>query len=348
MSNGENYLLTPAKRSNDNLLTALKVAISLGLIAYLLTRPILRDADWSAILASLRAWPWLVGLVLYFVAIGLQVFKWQYLLRTLDVHVSYPALYRHNLIGLFVANLPLSMIGGDIARGWNLARHATGQVPAIAVSVLVDRLIGFAAYLAGAVLGMAYAVWILGRADLTWLFTVLSLGLLAFILGLAALMSGRLRRLLERLFHRGLFHRFLPLYQKLSGAVQGYRTHGHALLIALALGLGTVAATCGVNYLAAIAVGADIPLSWVFVLTPLTALAPFLPSIASGLGWNQGVFLVLYVELAKLGADQPAAFAGSVLMMSFAMQAIILLSSLPGAFLWWQRQGTESLPDQPA
>ncbi len=347
MSKDENSPLK-LKRSNDRLLTALKVAISLGLIAYLLTRPIIRTADWSAILAGLRLWPWLVGLAIYFIAIGLQVFKWQYLLRTLDVRVPYPTLYRHNLVGLFFANLPLSMIGGDIARGWDLARHATGQVPAVAVSVLVDRLIGFAAYLVGGVLGMAYAVWVLGRSDLTWLLTVLSAGLFAFLLGLAALMSGRLRRFIERIFHRGLLRRFLPLYQKLSDAVQGYRAHGQALVIALVLGLGTVAATCVVNYLAAIAVGAEVPVAWVFVLTPLTALAPFLPSIASGLGWNQGVFLVLYVELAKLGTDQPAAFAGAVLMMSFAMQAIILLSSLPGAFLWWQRRVPEPLPDPPA
>ena len=88
------------------------------------------------------------------------------------------------------------------------------------------------------------------------------------------------------------------------------------------------------------------PLAWVFILTPLTAFAPFLPSIASGLGWNQGAFIVLYVELAQLGGAQPEAFAASVLIMSLAMQAIIIVSGLPGAVLWWRKREPEGEGDQ--
>ena len=326
----------------EKLLTVLKVAISLGLIAFIFTRPGIQSVDWSVVLAELRVWPWLLGLAIYFVAIGFNVLKWQYLLRTLNVPVPYPNLYRHNLVGLFFANLPLSMIGADIARGWDLARHTEGQAAPVAVSVLVDRLVGLAAFLLAALLGMVYAVTVLDRPDLTWLLVILGLILLAFALALAVLMSQRLRRLVEKLFGFGPLRRFLPLYQKLSDSVQVYRTHSGALLVALGLGLLTVLTTCVVNYLAAVAAGTDVPLEWVFVLTPLTAFAPFLPSIASGLGWNQGVFIVLYVQLAQLGGSDPQAFAASVLVMSFAMQAIILVASLPGAFLWWQKRQAPS------
>jgi uncharacterized protein (TIRG00374 family) len=326
----------------------MKIAISLGLIVYIVTRPTILGADWGAILAELRVWPWLLALAIYFVAIGFNVLKWQYLLRTLGVRVPYLALYRYNLVGLFFANLPLSMVGGDIARGWDLARHTEGQAAAVAVSVLVDRLVGLAAFLGGAVLGLTYAVLVLGRPDLTWLLAAVGALLFIFVLAFAALISQRLRRLLERVFAWGPLRRFLPLYQELSESVQVYRTHGRALTVALAFGLVTVTITCVVNYLAAVAGGTDVPLNWVFVLTPLTAFAPFLPSIASGLGWNQGVFIVLYVDLARLGAGDPQAFAGSVLVMSLAMQAIILVSSLPGAFLWWQRRGRRARPTQPS
>ena len=320
----------------DKLLNVLKVAISLGLVAYIfLSFP---DVDWGAVLSGLRLWPWLVGLILYFVAIGFNVLKWQYLLRTLGVQVPYPSLYRYNLVGLFFANLPLSMVGADIARGWDLARNLEGQTVQVAVSVLVDRLIGLAGYLIGAVAGMACAVLLLGRPDLAWLLVTLAVLLCGFALALAVLMSQRLRRLVEKLFGWGPLRRFLPVYQKLSDSVQVYRTHGGALVVALGIGLLTVITTCVVNYLAALAAGTDVPLAWVFVLTPLTAFAPFLPSIASGLGWNQGVFIVLYVELAQLGGGNPEAFAASVLIMSLAMQAIIIASSLPGAVLWWQKR----------
>jgi uncharacterized protein (TIRG00374 family) len=332
----------------DKLLNLAKVAISLGLIVFIFTRPTFREVNWSAVLAELSLWPWLVGLAVYFVAIGLNVLKWQYLLRTLGVQVPYSSLYRHNLVGLFFANLPLSMVGGDIARGWDLARQTEGPAAPIAVSVLVDRLVGLAGFLVAAVLGLASAVLFLKRPDLIWLLATLAIVLLAFALAFAVLMSQRLRRLVERLFRLGPLGRFLPLYQRLSDSVQVYRTHGKALVVALGLGLLTVLTTCVVNSLAAAAAGTEVPLAWIFVLTPLTAFAPFLPSIASGLGWNQGVFIVLYGELAQLGGSDPQAFAASVLVMSLAMQAIIMVSSLPGAVLWWQKREPTPTPNQVA
>lgn len=329
----------------DKLLNLLKVAISLGLIAYLfLSFP---DVNWRNVLADFRLGPWLVGVAIYFVAIGFNVLKWRYLLATLDVSVPYANLYRHNLVGLFFANLPLSMVGADIARGWDLARQSEGGGARVAVSVLVDRLIGLSGYLLAAVLGIAFAVVGLGRSDLTWLLASLGALLLVFALAFAVLMSQRLRRLIERAFSVRPLARFLPLYQKLSDSVQVYRTHGGALFVALGIGMATVVTTCVVNGLAASAAGTKVPLEWVFILTPLTAFAPFLPSIASGLGWNQGVFIVLYVELAKLGGDDPTAFAASVLVMSLAMQAIILLASLPGAFLWWRKRQATPMTDSP-
>lgn len=309
-----------------------KVAISVGLIAYVFSRPTIVEADWGAILSHVSVWPWLVALAVYSLAIGINVLKWQQLLRTLNVSVAYRSLFRHNLVGLFFANLPLSMVGGDIARGWDLARSTEGQTAAVAVSVLMDRLVGLAAFLVASLLGLAYAVVGLRQADLGWLLTTTAILLAGFCLGFAVLISGRLRALVERVFSLGLLRRFLPHYQKLSGAVQVYRTHAGALVVAFGLGMATVAATCIVNYLAAVAVGAKVPLVWAFVLTPLTPFALYIPSIASGLGVNQAVYVALYYSLAALIPQAEA------LALSLAMQLIIYVASLPGAVLWWRRR----------
>lgn len=285
-------------------------------------------------LANLRLWPWLLGLAVYFLAIGLNVFKWQYLLNTLGMHVPYADLFRHNLVGLFFANL-LNMIGADVARGWDLARGMDGTPGAaapVAVSVLVDRLVGLAAFLVAAVAGLVHAVVGLGRADMGWLLTTMIAVLAVYAIGFALLMSQRLRRLVERIFGLGLLARLLPLYRRLSDSVQVYRTHAGALVVAFGLGLATVAGTCVVNYLAAMTVGASVPVAWVFVLTPLTAFVPFIPSIAAGLGVNQGVFVALYYSLTGLLS------ASDALAMSLAMQVIIYASSLPGGVLWWGKR----------
>ena len=310
------------------------MAISLGLIAYIVTRPTILHADWGYMLAKVRLWPWLLGLAVYFLAIGLNVYKWQYLLNTLDVRVRYRDLFRHNLVGLFFANL-LNMIGADVARGWDLARGMDG-IPGIkapvAVSVLVDRLVGLAAFLVAAVAGLAYAVVGLGHSGMSWLLTTMIVALAAYALAFALLMSQRLRQLVEKVFGLGPLARLLPLYRRLSDSVQVYRTHAGALLVAFGLGLATVAGTCVVNYLAAMTVGAGVPVEWVFVLTPLTAFVPFIPSIAAGLGVNQGVFVALYSGLTGLLS------ASDALAMSLAMQVIIYASSLPGGVLWWGKR----------
>lgn len=308
--------------------------ISLGLVAYIVTRPTILHADWGYMLANLRLWPWLLGLVVYFLAIGLNVFKWQYLLKTLGMRVPYSDLFRHNLVGLFFANL-LNMIGADVARGWDLARGMDGTPGAaapVAVSVLVDRLVGLAAFLVAAVAGLVYAVAGLGRADMRWLLTTMIVVLAAYALAFALLMSQRLRRWVEKVFGLGLLARLLPLYRRLSDSVQVYRTHAGALVVAFGLGLATVAGTCAVNYLAAMTVGADVPVVWIFILTPLTAFVPFIPSIAAGLGVNQGVFVALYSSLTGLLSPSAA------LAMSLAMQVIIYASSLPGGVLWWGKR----------
>jgi uncharacterized membrane protein YbhN (UPF0104 family) len=92
-----------------------------------------------------------------------------------------------------------------------------------------------------------------------------------------------------------------------------------------------VLATCVVNYFAALTVGADVPLVWVFVLTPLTPFALYIPSIASGLGVNQAVFVALYHNLTGLLPQAQA------LAMSLVMQMTIYVASLPGAVLWWRK-----------
>ena len=306
------------------------MAISLGLVAYIVTRPTILHADWGHMLANLHPWLWLLGLAVYFFAIGMNVFKWQYLLNTLGVRVPYPDLFRHNLVGLFFANL-LNMIGADVARGWDLARGMDGTpgvTAPVAVSVLVDRLVGLAAFLVAAVAGLAYAVIGLGRAGMSWLLTTMIVVLAAYALAFALLMSQRLRRLVEKLFRLGPLARLLPLYLKLSDSVQVYRTHAGALVVAFGVGLVTVAGTCAVNYLAAMTVGADVPVVWALILTPLTAFVPFIPSIAAGLGVNQGVYVALYFNLTGLLS------ASDALAMSLAMQVIIYASSLPGGVLW--------------
>lgn len=318
----------------DRILFLLKVLISLGLIFYLFTRVELGKV--AGAIGSANYWYLLSALVLYFLAIGLNVAKWRLLLQAQGLSVPFLGLVRHTLVGLFFANLPLAMVAGDIARGYDLAYHISGRQAEVAVSVVVDRLVGLSSFIIVAVVMLAYAVFGLGRADLMWLLITVAAVLVAFVVGFAVLLSRRLRGLVGRLFEWGPVARFGGLYRSLSSAVQVYRAGAGVLVVALAIALLGVLVTTVVNWLAANAVQAGIPFLWILVFNPLTPIAQFIPSIASGLGVNQGVFVGLYSAIGRVASPDGA------LAMSLVMQFIIYIASLPGGVLWWRKRGAPS------
>jgi len=177
--------------------TALKVLISLGLIAYLFTRIDLAEVKEAVTSANYLYLA--LALALYFGAIALNVYKWGYLLRAQGLAVPFIGLLNHTFVGLFFANLPLSQVMGDIARGVDLARHTKGHGAEVAVSVLMDRLIGLASFLFASVVTLAFAVFSLGRADLTSLWVTVLVALLAFAVALAVLLSRWVARPLGRM-----------------------------------------------------------------------------------------------------------------------------------------------------
>jgi len=97
------------------------------------------------------------------------------------------------------------------------------------------------------------------------------------------------------------------------------------------VGLVTVAGTCAVNYLAAMTVGTDVPVVWVLILTPLTALSLYSVHRCRPGGQPGDIRRPLFQPDRLLSASD-------ALAMSLAMQVIIYASSLPGGVLWWGKR----------
>jgi uncharacterized membrane protein YbhN (UPF0104 family) len=176
----------------------------------------------------------------------------------------------------------------------------------------------------------AYAVFVLGRSDLSQLAWLAVLVFVAFAALFASLLSQRLRALIEHLFRLHGLSSLAPIYRQLSEAIQAYRCNYGVLFVAFAIALVGLLLTNAVNYLAAVAVRADIPLVYVFIFNPFSPFVGLVVPSAGGLGVNQGVYVGLYTVLGKV-ATAPAA-----LSMSLLMQLIIYLASLPGGVLWWR------------
>jgi len=310
----------------ERLLTALKIMISLALIAYLFRRIDL--AEVGSVLASARPAYLLLALFLYLAAITLNAVRWQGLLRAQGLAVPLTALLECTFVGVFFNNFLPANVGGDVIRGYGLARY-TDRAADAAVSVIVDRIVGLLAFLTSAVVAALIALRTTGQANLRQLAlaAVVTLGVVG--LGFLLLLSRRLRAWLGKLFRQRLLSPLAPFYGRLSNAFDVYRHSNGALALAFLISLALVFSTNLVNWFLALALGGGISFLYICLLNPLIAFVLLIPISIGGLGLNQSAYVFFF---GLVGVPERLALAVSLLL-----QLTVYLSSLPGGMLWWQR-----------
>ncbi|MDH7486100.1 MAG: lysylphosphatidylglycerol synthase transmembrane domain-containing protein [Anaerolineae bacterium] len=311
----------------DKLLTGLKVVISVGLIAYLFRRVDL--AEVGGALASARPGYLLLALLLYLAAITLNAVRWQGLLRAQGIPVPLAALLEYTFVGVFFNNFLPANVGGDIMRGYGLARY-TDYAADAAVSVIVDRIVGLLAFLASAVVAALVAMRSTGQANLRQLALVALVALGVVGLGFLLLLSRRLRAWLERFFRWRPLSPLAPLYSRLSDAFDAYRHSHGALALAFLISLALVFSTNFVNWFLAQALGGGISFLYICLFNPLIAFVLLVPISIGGLGLNQSAYVFFF---GLVGVPERLALAVSLLL-----QIVVYLSSLPGGVLWWRRR----------
>ncbi|MEZ4769768.1 MAG: lysylphosphatidylglycerol synthase transmembrane domain-containing protein [Caldilineales bacterium] len=307
----------------SKLFTFAKIAVSLGLIAYVFSKvPV------DEVAASLRAAnPWwiLLAFVFYLLAVATNGVKWLVLLRALQVNVPFRVVLQYMFVGSFFNNVLPANIGGDVMRGYGMARY-TDRTAQAAVSVVLDRFIGLIAYMATAAVMSIVLVVFLGQSSLRWLEGLAFISLAAIGGALAILLSRRLRRIIAQFFRWRPLQPFAPMYEGVSSAFEAYRFEYRALIKAFAIALVGLMLTNLVNWLLFHATGADVPLAYVMLFNPLIALVLLVPISVGGLGVIQRAYPFFY---GMAGVPAAQAVAVSVLM-SF----IVIVASLPGGLLW--------------
>lgn len=308
----------------DKLTNLLKIVISLVLIAlafYLI--------DFRQVLAQLRQVQplyFILALAFFMVAITVNGAKWQVLLRAQGVSVPFSAVLRFIFVGFFFNNFLPANVGGDVMRGFSLARY-TDRAADAAVSVIVDRVIGLMAYMTTAAIAAIIAVNFTGRAELEQVEWVALVALAVLALGFGVLLSRRLRMLITRIFQSRFLAPLAPLWGRISDAFGAYRFRYVALVSAFGIALVGIACTTIVNWLLSQSMGGLMPLEAIFLFNPLIALVLMIPVSIGGIGVNQTAYPFFY-GLAGVPADH-------ALAVSILMQAIALLGSLPGGVLWF-------------
>ena len=316
----------------DKLITALKVVVSLALIGYLLSRVGIDDVVAVLRSASANYLHLLLALALYFGAITVGSLKWQILLRAQGIRVPLGNLLSFTFVGLFFGNFLPTNVGGDLVRGYGLARHIL--LPAeTAISVVVDRMLGLIAFVCVAVIMALLVMYTAGQAAL-WQVAMSAAAVLAALCALFAVMlSDRLRARVGFLFGTSLLSGLAPLYHRLSRALSAYRRSYGALALGFCISILVLSIGSVVNYLISLALGGGISLLHIFLFTPLITFVLLIPISIGGIGLNQSAYIFFF---NLVGVPEQKSLA-----MSLIMQAIIIISSLPGGILWWRKRSAE-------
>jgi uncharacterized membrane protein YbhN (UPF0104 family) len=315
---------TPPSRARSLTISALKAAISIGLLAVLLSRVDITRL-WSVARQASPGWL-AAALVLYFAMVLASAVRWGILLRAQHVLLPYSFLTQSFLVATFFNNFLPSNIGGDVVRITDTAKAAGSKTLATTV-VLIDRgigLLGLALMAAtGASLMHRMAVGPVGPGIL-WA----GFGLGAMIATPALLMPETVTRLLQplRVFHQEWVDARI---EKLTYALTRFKETPTALAGCFAGAV--IVQGILVGFYVAIARSMNIPIGFaeLAVIVPVSFIVQMVPVSLNGFGVREATFGFYFT---RLGLPLESA-----LLVSFVGAALIMLFSLTGGVAYLRR-----------
>jgi uncharacterized membrane protein YbhN (UPF0104 family) len=303
---------------------AFRLAVSLGLVVWMLSR--LDTRDMGGFLA--RADLLLVGVTLATVVLDrfLMAARWIYLLEALGFRESRARVMKIFFLSTFFGSFLPSGVGGDAVRTVSFSR-LSAKVEESLASVVMDRFLGMLSMFLTALVSLSVFYHLYPHPML--LLTV-GLFLAAIALGLAVLLSPSLsERALGRLglageprgpagWRGGVARTLL--------AFGSYRRHLGKLAAVLVFSLGVQVLRIFQAFLLSEAMSLGTPLVYFFCFIPIILIVTMLPVSVSGWGPTNLAYLALF---APLGMDPDGAFVLSALILGLGV-----VGNLPGGVIY--------------
>ena len=312
----------PQNRLNDALKTALKVVFSAGLIWWLVRKGVL-DFDSLKVVAT-------PGLIAFFLAcVFIQIFinnlRWLTLMKAQGLETTVRETMPLTLIGMFFNFAMPGGVGGDVIKGYYVVQDHPHAKVAAAVSIFMDRLIGFFVMIATAFVALF----------VNWQEVSESPQLRSLALGVTLLFFAFL------VFFAVSFSKLKLPFEKIPGGVKirkvyealhSYRRTPGALFKAVALSVLSQLFIVGFVVVVGNALGLqnEISLPIYFFLVPLGTVAQAIPISPAGIGIGQAAFFFLFK--LHLHHDSPI---GPVAVT--ATQACSFAWGLIGAYYYLRR-----------
>lgn len=274
----------------SSLITALKLAFSFGLIAWMVMTDKLPLAELKSLFEPGVLF---FGLASVGLALLLAAERWRLLLVSQGFQVERSATYRMTLVGTFFSYFLPGGVGGDVVKAYYVVKNL-GERRAQAVGTVVfDRIIGLFTMILFALVTSLFEYEILLRHPVLKSFFLLLAGLFAIFLTLFWLMwsrrtSGLRDSFLKRIERVNFLHQALFRLNQFQ-----LRKMDFVKIVALSL----VSQSFSLLFFISIApfLGeSGIPLSVFLFCVPLGFMATAIPISPGGIGVGQAAFLFLF------------------------------------------------------
>lgn len=287
----------------------------------------------ESILGRLSIWTIPLGALLILVSFLIGAARWRLLLRVQEIPVGAAEAVRLTFIGLFFNNVVPGSTGGDVAKGWILARKHPGKGPAVFSAVLVDRVLGLFV-----LAGIAACVMLLSLER----YATLALVMWAMLSGAAVLAALVLSRRVRKGLGLDALYKRLPAagtLQALDQALLSYRGHGALLLNAVVLSVLAQAAFVGSIIVFGLGLGLDesagltppAVLSYAMTLPPVLIVSA-IPLLPGGWGVGEAAYGYFFALVGVADFTLPVALSvlgrGLLLVLSLIGGVIMLRSGL--------------------
>lgn len=313
------------------LVTALKLALGLAILAYL----VVQAHDGFSELAQQRIhWPFLAaGLLCTLAAAALGFIRWHLLIRALDLEIALPTTMSLGALGLALNFVSPGAIGGDFFKAVFLAHGQPGKRTEAVASVIADRLLGLLNMLALASVGIlamgllatpstsvrVLCKVILATAAVCW-------SVAALLLAVPALSGENVTRWASSIPVVG------NIATRLLGTVRTYRMQRRALASAFSISVVMAISFVTSFYMCARGLPVHEP-TWSehLVIVPTAALVGAIPITPSGLGTTELAFKELYKAMP--GGDKSRDADGT--MVALARRATEIAVALVGLVFYF-------------
>lgn len=274
-------------------------------------------------------WPWLVeACALFFLSIVLGAWQWHLLLRWQGIRMGYHATFRAYYMGLFLNNFLPGTVGGDVVRVVEARRAAAGWGKA-AAATLVDRLMGFAALSALALIALLLERFrgVLAAEVFAHLLKAVAIISATLALALLLLLSRRTSSTLHALVRLTPWRKLDSAFLKLQEVVDAYRHQWPRMGAVFSIALLVQVLRVAVHWSAGIALGLSIAPAFYFCFIPIMALAGIVPINVGGWGVPQslGAYLYSLPGILPAGLQDAGASAAALAFLPSVLGLIVML-----------------------